>query len=403
MSAPPNHSAAVAPAHGPWSAGGYRDTGLRKSQVVGTVSLMSTAVDRVRDVIARTGMSQNDFAAAVGLDAPKLSKSLGGARRFSSLDYARIADIGGVSVDWLLGGREPALAMAARRAAGSTSQGAVAEAERIVELRATASELGYDQALALVRAPDSRGTPRSAGQALAAAASAVIDSRGRNVTSDDLAWLIEGCYGVDVGIVNLGKDFDGLSVLAPGVCLILASPTALAARQRFTVAHELGHVLAGDDQGVHLDQDIYDTTARKDATELRANAFAAVFLMPERLLADRVTSGFDEEHFCHLVLDMKVSPSALAIRLADLRLIDAMAAELFKSITYQQAAKRTGRATELAALAAHSNALRPPGLLAGDLFAAYTAGETTLRPYASLLGVDPVELRAGLEAPSSVG
>ena len=41
---------------------------------------------------------------------------------------------------------------------------------------------------------------------------------------------------------------------------------------------------------------------------------------------------------------------------------------------------------------------RPPGLLVRDSYMAYESGATTLRPYASLLGVDVDELRQALEA-----
>jgi transcriptional regulator with XRE-family HTH domain len=63
---------------------------------------------RVRQVISESGLSQAEFAAKAGLDGPKMSKSLSGVRRFTSLDLARIADVGGVTVLYLLGSRDPA-------------------------------------------------------------------------------------------------------------------------------------------------------------------------------------------------------------------------------------------------------------------------------------------------------
>ncbi|WP_125616613.1 helix-turn-helix domain-containing protein [Specibacter cremeus] len=356
---------------------------------------MNTSVDRVREVIASTGLSQSDFAEAVGLDAPKMSKSLGGARRFSSLDFARIAEVGHVTVDWLLSGVEPAFATAARRTTGSGGEAAMAEARRIVDLRSVAGDLGYPQEPGPPLGVSLGHSPRTDGEALAGAA---LHVTGEELHDGDLVDLIERHFGIDVGIADLGEGFDGLSVVTPDARAILVSPTALAARQRFTLAHELGHVLAEDDQGVHLDQDIYSTSLRKDPTEVRANAFAAAFLMPAALLTARVTPGFDESHFCNLVLDCQVSPSALAIRLGTLCLIDSIAADSFKAMTYAQAAHRTHRAADVARSSAKSSVLRPPAALARDLFAAYSDGETTLRPYATLLGVDPAELRAGLEA-----
>ncbi|PRZ41685.1 TetR family transcriptional regulator [Antricoccus suffuscus] len=51
------------------------------------------------------------MASAIGLDPTKLSKSLSGRRRFEAMELKRIADCLGVSLDWLAGGDEPALAM----------------------------------------------------------------------------------------------------------------------------------------------------------------------------------------------------------------------------------------------------------------------------------------------------
>ena len=56
-------------------------------------------------------------------------------------------------------------------------------------------------------------------------------------------------------------------------------------RQRFTIAHELGHALLHDVQGLHLDQAFKFRDSRSamavDPEEMDANAFAAALLMPE--------------------------------------------------------------------------------------------------------------------------
>jgi AcrR family transcriptional regulator len=59
--------------------------------------------DRVRRLVAHA-RTQGEFAARIGLDDSKLSRSLSGARRFTLPELARIAEIGGVSADWLLSG-----------------------------------------------------------------------------------------------------------------------------------------------------------------------------------------------------------------------------------------------------------------------------------------------------------
>ena len=64
--------------------------------------------ERVRALIAATGRSQREYAAALGLDETKLSKSLAGRRRFSASELVAIARRGGVTVNWLLHGRDDA-------------------------------------------------------------------------------------------------------------------------------------------------------------------------------------------------------------------------------------------------------------------------------------------------------
>ncbi|MFI5805299.1 TetR family transcriptional regulator C-terminal domain-containing protein [Streptomyces sp. NPDC051561] len=62
---------------------------------------------RVREVIAAAGVSQREFARRAVMDPSKLSRSLGGTRRFTAAELARIADLGGVDAGWLLGSRTP--------------------------------------------------------------------------------------------------------------------------------------------------------------------------------------------------------------------------------------------------------------------------------------------------------
>lgn len=95
-------------------------------------------------------LSQAAFAERVGLSPDKLSKSLSGVRRFSSLDLARIAEATGTTVDYLLGGREPVRPRSAAR-----SGGAVAEGARWAEIEAIACRFqnAYDVLDLLGQAP----------------------------------------------------------------------------------------------------------------------------------------------------------------------------------------------------------------------------------------------------------
>ncbi|WP_344528382.1 TetR family transcriptional regulator C-terminal domain-containing protein [Streptomyces albiaxialis] len=59
--------------------------------------------ERVRKVVEAAGCSQREFARRIVMDPSKLSRSLGGSRRFTVAELARIADAAGVDAAWLLG------------------------------------------------------------------------------------------------------------------------------------------------------------------------------------------------------------------------------------------------------------------------------------------------------------
>ncbi|GAB2634798.1 TetR/AcrR family transcriptional regulator [Prescottella soli] len=61
---------------------------------------------RVRQLVDRSPGTQADFAAAVGLDQVKLSKSLNGSRQFRPVEVMRIATWCDVSVAWLVYGTD---------------------------------------------------------------------------------------------------------------------------------------------------------------------------------------------------------------------------------------------------------------------------------------------------------
>ncbi len=359
---------------------------------------MSSTADRVRSLISESELSQHDFALQIGLDDSKLSKSLGGARRFSSLDLARIAELCHVSVDWLITGEDQPLAIAARTTGGS-SKAALTAAQRLSTMRSDLATLGYPQPWQRSTLVVGGTNAGDQGEQLAGWAIARVREAAYAAGTHDLAEIIEGVFGADVAVIELGTGFDGLAASSDDVKLILVATSQVPWRRRFTLAHELGHLLAGDDHGVHLDEDVFAKEQQRDITELRANAFAASFLMPADLLSDAVgKTGLTDIAFASLACELMVSPSALAYRLLKLRLIDAGTCDRFKSMSGAKAASQADKAAEWAQNVARATVRRPPGLLLRDTYSAYESGAITLRPYAELLGSDVNELREALES-----
>ena len=193
-------------------------------------------------IIEASGQSRGDFARRIGLDDSKLSKSLGGIRRFSSLDLARIAEECHVTVDWLVTGEEPPLAMAARTTTGE-ARTAVEAAKRYNTMRGDLASLGYPQPWRPVPVPDG-GNYVEQGRRLATDALARVSEAGRAATEASLPLLAEDVFGADVAVIGLDEGFDGLSACSAEARLIVLATSTVPWRQRYTCAHELAHLLA---------------------------------------------------------------------------------------------------------------------------------------------------------------
>lgn len=98
-------------------------------------------------------------------------------------------------------------------------------------------------------------------------------------------------------------------------------------RQRFTIAHELGHYLLHEGNSSMFIDKSYRINFRDTKSsffnreEMEANAFAAALLMPEKLIKRALKEGIDMED-CEevnwLARQFKVSEQALNIRLSNL-------------------------------------------------------------------------------------
>lgn len=360
---------------------------------------------RVRELIKQSGLSDAEFAARVGLDGPKLSKSLNGERRFTTLNLARIAELGGTSVDWLLGREAPTPALAARHESGGVindrgTRDAIAKATEYAQFRADLASIGIRQEVSAFLRSGRGGSYITDGEKLAAEATEFLRSNNVDHTgSRDLFGLIEKWFGVDVAVVHNDGSFDGLTWHDECCRLIVIGTSSVPGRQRFTLAHELAHLLAEDDQRLTVDE---AGAERRHPSEIRANTFAASFLMPEDTISERLNGKqIDKDAFARLSCDLFVTPSTLAWRLFNLKMIDSQTRQELGSMRTMDAAVLGGQTAQFSSWIEDSLAARIPQRLVEDAGRAYLDGKTTLRPFANLVGVDVAVLRDALEAERS--
>lgn len=110
-------------------------------------------------------------------------------------------------------------------------------------------------------------------------------------------------------------------------------------RQRFSIAHELGHLLLHDGKPLIVDHSIRInerndlSRAGTNREEIEANGFAATILMPEDMLRRKLRDEFEyaeydradsrDELLARLAREFDVSAEAMGFRLINLRLISA--------------------------------------------------------------------------------
>lgn len=123
--------------------------------------------------------------------------------------------------------------------------------------------------------------------------------------------------GMGIGIERTADDEDGCLVIEDGKATIKISERVAPVRQRFTIAHELGHLALGHEFERTIHRDV--SPQRPWKVEREANAWAAQFLMPEdrvRVVAKALSSLEEMASY------FNVSTDAMIYRHKDLGIID---------------------------------------------------------------------------------
>lgn len=279
-------------------------------------------------------MTQDDAAKHLGVSRPTFVQIEAGNRSVSSLELDRLAYLFGRDIREFVAeafNEEDSLTALFRAQPAVTAEPAVLE--KLRECMALGRELtnlerlvGIDRDLAAVVSyplsiPNNRWEAVQQGQRLAE------EERRRlglgHAPLPGLSELLES-QGVRTGVVDLPDEVSGLTLSDRKVGLFVVVNGAHSwLRRRFSFAHEYAHVLADRERSGLVSQ----TSARDDLVEVRANAFAANFLMPEEGIRQFVAGlgkgrpsrlfaeVFDEAGY--LKVEGRSAPGSQAIQLYD--------------------------------------------------------------------------------------
>lgn len=243
---------------------------------------------RLRVAREANRLTQEDVAGHLGVSRPTVGQIEAGNRTVSSLELDRLAYLFGRDIREFIAEsfqEEDALSAVFRSQSDIVGEPAVVEKlrqcialgraltnlENLVGIdRGQTAMVGYE-----LPVPGNRWEAIEHGQRLA------DDERRRlglgSAPIADLAELLE-TQGARTGLVDLPDDVSGLTLSDRKVGLfVVANRTHHYLRRRFSLAHEYAHLLL-DRARFGL---VSRATQRDDLLEVRANAFAAAFLMPE--------------------------------------------------------------------------------------------------------------------------
>ncbi|MFL6073633.1 MAG: helix-turn-helix domain-containing protein [Mycobacteriales bacterium] len=245
--------------------------------------------ERVRQARLAHGLSQTKLGERVGLDRSMIAKIEAGSRRIDALELARLSDVLQVSMSQLL--RPQPQVLSHRADVLALAEDSTSEAGRESKLLELAlvdwledvrqmADLGFLGPRAFLRHP---GTAESRD----AARQAALWVRAQLELGDEpIESLIDVCEKAGQFILVTELPGEGASLIDGDLAVAVVSLHRDPGRRRATAAHELGHLILGDeyssDIGVH---------ASRADREMMIDAFAAELLLPRKAVRSAATKG----------------------------------------------------------------------------------------------------------------
>jgi transcriptional regulator with XRE-family HTH domain len=270
--------------------------------------------ERVRQTRLMLGLSQAELAKLVGLDRTMIAKIEAGTRRIDALELASLSSALGVPLDFVLRPLPEVLSRRASIVDEESYSSAARESGRLeVVLVAWLHDVQQLVGLGTLR-PRPLLLARQTVESSEAARDATLWLRehlGRGLEPIDA--LTEFCELAGLLVLVTEVPGEGASVVDDDIAVAVVSLHGDPGRRRATAAHELGHLVIGDeyssDLGVH--------TSRADR-EAVVDAFAAELLLPSQVLSE-VTVDNDSTLRSQLIkLAARYRTSwSLAVRQAD--------------------------------------------------------------------------------------
>lgn len=356
--------------------------------------------ERVAQERAQAGLNQRELAVRAELSQPTLARIEAGERRTLSVaELDRIAAALEIPLTLLTKGNPVRQRM---QVAARASQGVEEELRRAEAL--VGEILALDDRLDRFVPDGHRAGRQRVAWLKRRTAGPIVDAEreGRELATElrehlalglgpvpDLAELMESTIGLDTAALQLPYDVSGFTAHDPGrdVTVSIVNASHVPERQRFSLAHELAHVLLSDGVSTHrLDN-------KRTAAEKRCDAFARHLLAPAegvRRWMECLTVAAPGRKECAMAArHYGVSLPVLLIQCKDLGLLTQAQVNGLLGPTGRELAWHYGWGPQYIAECEAAARVRPPRRIMERAVEAYQAGRIGVRAIAALSGADP--------------
>ncbi|WET81870.1 XRE family transcriptional regulator [Amycolatopsis sp. QT-25] len=246
--------------------------------------------ERVRESRLAAGMSQAELASAVGLERTKIAKIESGGRQIDALELAKLAAALKVPMGHFL--REQPTVLSRRTSLVDDTDSALSRDSYRLEakLMAWLDDIRQVVALGLLEPRKAAVYDRTVTDSQDAREAALWLRNRQGLGQEPIRSLMAECERVGQYVLVSDLPGDGASLMEGEFGVSVVSRLAEPGRRRATAAHELGHLVLGDEYST----DLGVSTSREDRERV-IDAFAAEFLLPSEVLEQVVKSDLRSE------------------------------------------------------------------------------------------------------------
>nr|WSU73169.1 ImmA/IrrE family metallo-endopeptidase [Streptomyces anulatus] len=352
--------------------------------------------EMLQTLVAESAFSENDLQKLFE-STDSMRELLSGSRLPTLHEATLLGSFFKVDPSVLMYGKEPSLGVSLRLGSieGISGVGATVEhATRLLAVDRLTREWGYEEPVTDLPdfSPSKKWNYRQAGEKTAIRLRAYLDLKDTEPVPD-LTGLVES-LGYPVEYRNLPNDVHGISV--PEVWnsrtawVILINCDDGWARQRFTLAHELSHVLQGDSGQVIVDRAVVEDRG----PEIIADSFARNFLLPEEAL-ESISKAHgkigDKNQMASLVTDVMLTygvsrdVTLYALRETGVGSFDSDLLDFFSKATVTDMMRSSGRLHQWFEMREASGRVCASGRLTRQALDAYGDGLTTFESVADVI------------------